>query len=1131
MSDPPTPREIFDNPDLSFLQSARLERQYFERKEAPTREQAGKEGTNLEVILRKKLGELQEKIKASLGSFATSNKEPSGGLFVLGIDDDGLIRGLNHLSSSELQRLLNINQLLENVQFETRRIECTDANGAQNFIYLIFVAYAEKTLVCSADSQKRVWNRIDSHTIELTKEAIEQLKRDRGIIEFESQIFGEFSQDELDVELAEQFRQAVIEDQQLPLATTLEDVLYNKGVIDQRDGKYCWTKAGYLFLSVNPRRRIAGAYIRLTKIEGRRALEGERFNSSLDKDFDGPLPRQITKTRIFLRQAAVFKTYEYRNQAGSFIKEPELPPAAWEEALVNAIVHRSYAMEAQPILVIKYTDRLIVDSPGSFAQPMPKSEFRVSEVPPGRSQPHNPKIMEWLRLIKDERGEQYVKQWREGTKTIARAMREAGKPEPVYQTNGEVTLTLENDIDALEARIAAAQLPIQNRFANLFPLLIIKNDEPYTPSREESREFQQKISTALRDALQNHSWFIDDARKGQLVAHKRQSQFAIPEIQNYVGLYPAYRFQVRGYSGKLFLCVDYGIREKNLRSLPDVLNDLGSSALIGKRAFYRQNGRWQALIGFIKQIGDEYSELSLPKSSSEEESRKVRVFNADILPDLGAEQLKQILHKRGIRFDLSREIKQRALSLTPGGSRERSEKTIRIVGLIAEELFPLGWNSVRVALQKNAVVLESPIFEVRENLDEPEVEFRDHRRTGNIADGLTRYGSFRQVGDAIQLVLVCTREVERQMEALVSVIQKGSRKYRGAAQTFGTRFEIGKRLVVQKPEEYLETCRSVIGELDSGKRWLFLVYAPENIYSRRDYNSPYYQVKRFLLEVGFPSQMVKESTVGNPDWKDLNLALNIIAKSGIEPWVLNKPLAEADCFIGLSYSSIRMPHGVKRFIGYANVFNNLGQWKFYKGSTKNCSYEERDAHTAELIRETLAEFENIVSVQNVHIHSSEKFSHRMREAIAKAAQTVRPDVTLHFVHINTTHPVRLYDQDPQGDGSLPRGTYVMTSPHQFYLSTTGYNLVQKALGTPIMLEVNVRTVSAAEEKMPNLECIAQHLLSLTKLNWASTRFFCHEPITTKYAGDIAYLMNAFLASGTEKDFILNPRLEKTPWFL
>jgi argonaute-like protein implicated in RNA metabolism and viral defense len=369
------------------------------------------------------------------------------------------------------------------------------------------------------------------------------------------------------------------------------------------------------------------------------------------------------------------------------------------------------------------------------------------------------------------------------------------------------------------------------------------------------------------------------------------------------------------------------------------------------------------------------------------------------------------------------------------------------------------------------------------------------------------------------------------MDMLVSAIQKGSRKYRGAGQTFGAAFEIGKRIITDRPEDYLKECRSVIGELHDGKNWLFLVYAPEGMYSRSDYNSPYYQVKRFLLEVGFASQMVKEETVENPDWKDLNLALNIVAKCGFDPWVLNKPLAEVDCFVGLSYSMIRTSQGIKRFVGYANVFNNLGQWKFYKGSAEAFSYEDRDAFTAELVRQTIREFEKTRSVQNIQIHSSAKFSREMQESILKAAQGIRPDIIVHFAHINTTHPIRLYDKDPQGDGSLPRGVYVITTPNQFYLSTTGYSPVQKAMGTPVMLEVNAHTLTSGKDLLPNLECIAQHMLSLTKLNWASTKPFCREPITTKYAGDIAYLMNAFLSSGASDQFKLNPKLERIPWFL
>jgi hypothetical protein len=55
------------------------------------------------------------------------------------------------------------------------------------------------------------------------------------------------------------------------------------------------------------------------------------------------------------------------------------------------------------------------------------------------------------------------------------------------------------------------------------------------------------------------------------------------------------------------------------------------------------------------------------------------------------------------------------------------------------------------------------------------------------------------------------------------------------------------------------------------------------------------------------------------------------------------------------------------------------------------------------------------------------------------------------------------------------------------------------------------------------------VLSLTKLNWASTDSLCAEPITTKYAADIAYLTAAFMRQGS--DFKLHPVLERTPWFI
>ena len=71
--------------------------------------------------------------------------------------------------------------------------------------------------------------------------------------------------------------------------------------------------------------------------------------------------------------------------------------------------------------------------------------------------------------------------------------------------------------------------------------------------------------------------------------------------------------------------------------------------------------------------------------------------------------------------------------------------------------------------------------------------------------------------------------------------------------------------------------------------------------------------------------MVDTPTLRNPDFKDLNLALNIVAKTGTAPWVLPESIPDADFFVGLSYTdSQRVDRS--RLMGFANVFNQYGRW-------------------------------------------------------------------------------------------------------------------------------------------------------------------------------------------------------------
>lgn len=459
-------------------------------------------------------------------------------------------------------------------------------------------------------------------------------------------------------------------------------------------------------------------------------------------------------------------------------------------------------------------------------------------------------------------------------------------------------------------------------------------------------------------------------------------------------------------------------------------------------------------------------------------------------------------------------------------------------GDLVQTIFPLLVDEVKIGLQGTPTALSGQgtfgTGLIVKTLPEPSVEFNQGRASKDIRDGITRFGAFDYSPKAIEIVPFCTSNLRTNMVSLIERLKIGKYKYRGSERTFSTRFTYNSIITIPTIELVLGECKRLLNEHpdwigNERLNRLFLVHTPEQGYASDDETSPYYQIKRFLLENGIPCQMVDTPTLLNPDWKDLNLALNIIAKCGVTPWVLPDALPDADFFVGLSYTQSRR-QGSQRLMGYANVFNNYGRWEFYSGNIETFAYDERTKYFKALIQQTLERL-NLQETPHIYFHYSAKFSHEDREAILEAVRSVRPKGTYSFIWINTHHNVRLYDSRVETDGSLSRGSYIITSPNQIYLSTTGHNLYRKVLGTPQVLEINAWT--GYPENAPNsphdLKALAVQILSLTKLNLASTDSLCAEPITTKYAGNIAYLTDAFLRQGSI--FSLHHVLEKTPWFI
>ena len=270
---------------------------------------------------------------------------------------------------------------------------------------------------------------------------------------------------------------------------------------------------------------------------------------------------------------------------------------------------------------------------------------------------------------------------------------------------------------------------------------------------------------------------------------------------------------------------------------------------------------------------------------------------------------------------------------------------------MAGGIFPLVFGEFEARLVAKNVALSEverrsdTTFHV-ERLSEPAVEFRDHQRLPDVREGITKFGSYDSDPHAVELVPLCLANQRQEMKSLIERLKTGKYKYRGAERTFATRFNYSAIVAVDSIAGLDQEVGRLLAEHpDWCGNESSIAYFSFTLQKRDiridDESSPYYVVKRRLLRSWNSVSNGGHGTLRNPDWKDLNLALNIIAKCGIAPWVLPENIPDADFFIGLSYTQSR---DGQRILGFANVFSSYGKWEFYAGNTTAFDSRDRSEH-------------------------------------------------------------------------------------------------------------------------------------------------------------------------------------------
>lgn len=202
------PQEVFNHPEnfwnfLTAPKDEEFEGQYFERKQAGRVDDRGN-------VSGSQLSKLQKQIQETVSAFANTNH--AGGLLVLGINTQGEVTGIDHLTEEQINSLTNISSLLKNQSARVKEYACKDKRDEPKTICFIYTPYTERLICETPEHSPKAWERHGKQNILLKYEQYNRLKRDKGILDFEMSSCCSFYPEDVDQGILQEFRRFYLAD-------------------------------------------------------------------------------------------------------------------------------------------------------------------------------------------------------------------------------------------------------------------------------------------------------------------------------------------------------------------------------------------------------------------------------------------------------------------------------------------------------------------------------------------------------------------------------------------------------------------------------------------------------------------------------------------------------------------------------------------------------------------------------------------------------------------------------------------------------------------------------------------------------------------------------------------------------
>jgi ATP-dependent DNA helicase RecG len=184
------------------------------------------------------------------------------------------------------------------------------------------------------------------------------------------------------------------------------------------------TVLGLLAIGKSPQDFLPGAYVQFLRIDGT-----ELTDPVIDQEFiGGAIVEMLRRTEEKLRA---------HNRSGVDVTstpthtiETPYPPAAMQQILYNAVLHRTYERTNAPVRVYWFNDRIEINSPGGPYGNVTSENFGK----PGITDYRNPNIGDVLKTFG------FIQAFGRGIAIARKEMEKNGNPPPEFETNQNAVL-------------------------------------------------------------------------------------------------------------------------------------------------------------------------------------------------------------------------------------------------------------------------------------------------------------------------------------------------------------------------------------------------------------------------------------------------------------------------------------------------------------------------------------------------------------------------------------------------------------------------------------------------------------------------------------------------------------------